>query len=337
MQTKGRTLKVGTRGSPLALAQTRLVIERLQKLYPKLKLKTVIIKTTGDRVNSAAKLRTAGKGLFVKEIEAALLRRKIDFAVHSLKDMPSDLPEGLLIGAVLERGEAADAFLGIDLTPIEQLKPGSAVGTSSLRRQAQLRQLYPHLRLVDIKGNLDSRVETLRNPRSKLSGIVVAAAGVQRLYRNNGLHVQLLPKTRFVPAPGQGALCIECRANNERVLEKIAPLNHEETEACTRAERWLMKRLEGGCQIPLGAHAEPVQDHFVQLLKLSAYLGRTDGSASVTAEATGALTDPESLAGGLETILRSRGASVLLEEFNASVPGRRRSTKKKKTVARRRR
>jgi hydroxymethylbilane synthase len=306
------TLKIGTRGSDLALAQTRLVIAKLQEAHPGLAATTVVIATSGDRIRDTAALRSAGKGVFVKELERALLARRIDAAVHSLKDMPSSLPEGLAIGAILEREEPADAFVGRASLPIEQLPRGSVIGTSSLRRQALLQATYPHLRVADLKGNLDTRLEKLRHPKSPFAGIVVAAAGLRRLRGAGGIPHQLLPKDKIVPAAGQGALAVEIRSKDERMKTLLAPIHHERSAAEAEAERELLRRLEGGCQVPLGIWAQATDDGF---LRLMAAMARPDGSELIRAEATGLSETPGEIAAALETILRSRGAEEILAEL----------------------
>ncbi len=306
---KGRTIKVGTRASQLALAQTELVLRQLRQIHPKQNFVAVPIRTTGDRITSARELRNAGKGLFVKEIERALLSRKIRMAVHSMKDLPSQLLEGLAIGAVLERGDPSDAFISRSGVPIEKLPPGAQVGTSSLRRQAILKSILPHLAFVDLKGNLDTRLEKLRHPRSPLSGIVVAAAGLQRLHAQNGLPVQILPRDRVVPAAGQGALGIEIREADGEIREILGPLHHPATAACVEAERALLRRMEGGCQVPLGAYAEASDDG---LIRLTACLAGLDGTRLIRESQTGTQEDAESVAEALETIMNSRGAKEIL-------------------------
>ncbi len=323
------TLRIGTRGSDLALAQTRMVIARLLEVHPRLKAVPVVIATAGDRIRDAASLRSAGTGVFVKELERALLARRIDAAVHSLQDMPTTIHEGLEIGAVLEREEAADAFVGKGTIPIEQLPRGSVIGTSSLRRQALLQAAYPHLRVEDLRGNLDSRLEKLRHPKSHLAGIVVAAAGLRRLRGLNGVPHQPLPKDRVVPAAGQGALAVEIRANDDRMREIVSTLNDEKTAAETAAERDLVRRLEGGCLAPLGAWAQAADDG---LLRLTCALARPDGSEMIRAEATGVTESPLEVAAALETILRSRGAEEILASLQPRRPkparnGHKRSSK----------
>jgi hydroxymethylbilane synthase len=309
---RGGTVKVGTRGSALALAQTEQVLKRLKDAHPKLNFLAVPIKTAGDRITSAAELRRAGKGLFVKEIERALLKRQIAMAVHSLKDLPSELPEGLTIGAVLERAEAADVFIGRGSVPIEKLPPGSQVGTSSLRRQAILKSLFPRLEFVEMKGNLDTRLEKLRQPRSALSGIVVAAAGVRRLYPDNGIPAQILPRDKVVPAAGQGALAVEIRAGDDEMRELLKAIHHDSTAACVEAEREFQRRLEGGCQVPMGAYAEASDDG---LIRLTACLASLDGRKVIRESQTGTMDDPKGIAEALETVVNSRGAQEILAEI----------------------
>lgn len=333
---KGGTIKVGTRRSPLALAQTEQVIKQLREFHPNHRFVVVPIKTSGDRITSIIELRKAGKGMFVKEIERALLNRKIQLAVHSMKDLPSELPEGLAIGAVPERNDASDVFIGRNATPIDKLRPGSKIGTSSLRRQAILKSLLPHLEFVDIKGNLDTRLEKLRHPKSGLYGIVVAAAGLQRLYPQNGLPVQALPRDRVVPAPGQGALALEIRAADEAMRKLLEPIHHPTTAACVAAERELMRRMEGGCQMPFGAHAEASDDG---LITLTACLATPDGQRFIRERQIGVTDDPEGVAEALETILNSHGAQEILAALAPTRarnrPERRRSGKSRPKARRR--
>jgi len=328
---RGSTVKVGTRGSKLALAQTGIVLRRLQQIHPRLNFVAVPIRTAGDRITSAAELRNAGKGLFVKEIERALLARKIHMAVHSMKDLPSEIPPGLTIGAVLERGDPSDAFISRSGAPIEKLPPRSQVGTSSLRRRAILKAAFPQLTFVDLKGNLDTRLEKLRNPRSGMAGIVVAAAGIHRLYSQNGLPIQILPRAVVVPAAGQGALGIEVRETDDGIRKLLGPVHHEPTAACVEAERELLRRLEGGCRIPLGIYAEASDDG---LIRLTACLANPDGSNLIRESQTGTLEDPRSVAEALETILNSRGAREILAPLR---PRERRPGIRRSRASRRRR
>lgn len=316
---KGGTIKVGSRRSRLALAQTEQVINRLKEIHPNLNFVVVPITTTGDRITSARELRNAGKGLFVKEIERALLKRKISMAVHSMKDMPSVLPEGLTIGCVPEREDASDLFIGRHGTPLDQLRPEAQVGTSSLRRQALLKALFPQLAPVEMRGNLDTRLEKLRHPKGKLAGIIVSAAGLGRLYPDNGLFIQRFSKEAMVPAAGQGALAIEIREKDQALRELLQPLHHARTAACIAAERNLMRRLEGGCQIPLGIHATHSDDG---LITLTGCLSSLDGRRVIRERQVGMADDPDGVAEALETIMNSRGAQDLLAEFRPKAPRR---------------
>jgi len=332
------TIKVGTRGSALALAQTNQILARLKQFHPKLNFVVVPIKTAGDRITSAAALRKAGKGLFVKEIERALLARKISLAVHSLKDLPSELPEGLVLGAVPERADPWDLFIGRNAVPIEKLPPGAQVATSSLRRQAILKSIYPRLRFVEMKGNLDTRLAKLRHPKSTLSGIVVAAAGVRRLYPDNGITAQPLPTDQVVPAAGQGALALEIRANDEEMRKILEPIHHPPTAACVAAERELQRRLEGGCQVPMGAFAEASDDG---VLKLTACIGTVDGRRVIRASQSGMIDAPQSIAEALEMTLVSQGAREILSQLaprrasSRKAPKRRPARKRAKARSRR--
>ena len=258
-------------------------------------------------------MRAAGKGLFVKEIERALLARKIDLAVHSLKDVPSELPEGLVLGAYLEREEAADAYIGRTSTPIEQLGLHAVIGTSSLRRQAILRAVFKHLDFEDLKGNLDTRIEKLNSPRSKMAGIIVAAAGLRRLLGESAPAHQLLAKSILVPAPGQGTLALECRGADEDTLDLVALVDHESTRVASLAERAVLRRLDGGCQVPLGVFAVVGDDG---LVKVTACIANVDGTRLIRESATASAADAEGVALALETLLRNKGADEILASLH---------------------
>jgi len=323
-------VKVGTRGSALALAQTNQIVTRLRELHPRVNFEVVPIKTKGDRITTASQFRAAGKGLFVKEIEDALLRRKVSLAIHSMKDLPSELPPGLVFGAIPARADASDVFIGRSDLPIEKLPPGARIGTSSLRRQAILRSLYPQLRFVDLKGNLDTRLAKLRDRKGGLDGIVVAAAGLGRLHPEGGIAARPLPRDRVVPAAGQGALALEIREADEAMRALLAPLHDPATALCIAAERELQRRLEGGCQVPLGAHAEIGEDG---LLTLTACLATVDGRRVLLERQTGSVEDPGAIAAALETTLRSHGAREILDEARPAVAkkvGRRAPARRKR-------
>jgi hydroxymethylbilane synthase len=324
---KQTTVKVGTRGSALALAQTRQLLATLGAVHPTLHFVVVPIKTAGDRIKTVAELRRAGKGLFVKEIEHALLRKTVSLAIHSMKDLPSEMPEGLILGAVPERADPRDVFIGKTPTPIDQLPGGATIATSSLRRQAILKSLYPRFTFVEMKGNLDTRLSKLRAPGSTLDGIIVAAAGVRRLYPDPPIPVQPLPADQVVPAAGQGALALQIRAGDDAMKALLAPIHDPRTAACVLAERELQRLLEGGCQVPLGCYAEALPHGG---LKLSACIGAVDGSRLIRSSRTGRIDRPQALAQELETALVSAGAREIL----AQLAPRRAPSRKKRARSR---
>lgn len=312
---KLKALRIGTRGSDLALAQAKIVASKLTHAFPGLKVRILPIKTTGDRLKSPAELKRLikkgkAKGLFVKELEKALLTRKIDVAVHSLKDVPTEQPERLILTAILERDTPNDLFIGRQVNAIEKLPRDAVVAAGSPRRQALLRAAYPNLKIVDIRGNLDTRIETLMNPKSKLDGLIVAAAGARRLFANNGLLAQLLPLDVFVPAPGQGALAVECRERDDLVRKALAVLNHDRTAREVAAERALLRRFEAGCTVPFGAYAVHTDD---DVLKLTVVLASPDGATLFRTAQVGHADEPDALAAAVESTLRSQGADRYLE------------------------
>ena len=315
------TVKVGTRGSALALAQTKLLLGSLHAIHPELNFVIVPIKTEGDRIKTVAELRAGGKGLFVKEIEFALLAKKVSLAIHSMKDLPSEMPKGLILGAVPERVDPRDVFIGKDATPIDALPPGSQIATSSLRRQSILKSLYPGLVFVEMKGNLDTRLKKLRAPESKLAGLIVAAAGVRRLYPDGSIPVQPLAADQVVPAAGQGVLALQIRAADKAMKAALAPIHHPATAACVKAERELQRRLEGGCQVPLGCYAETTGN----VLTLSASIGTVDGRRVLRARRSGSVDRPLEIARAVETDLVAAGAREILASLRPPPPPKSRS------------
>jgi len=272
---KNHKVIIATRGSKLALYQAEYVRTELKKRYPDIEFGLKKIKTTGDKILDAPLAKIGGKGLFVKEIEEALLRKDADLAVHSMKDIPIDLPSGLHIAAICEREDPRDAIITrTQNTPTPPLPPrggglgrggdsqlnsalyylpqGAVIGTSSLRRSCQLLNLRPDLKIVQLRGNLDTRLRKL--DEGQFDGIVVAVAGLKRLGMSHRI-TQILEPHISIPAIGQGAIGIECRIDDELINNLIAPLNHEETLICISAERAFLRRLEGGCQVPIAAHA----------------------------------------------------------------------------------
>ncbi|MBI2995927.1 MAG: hydroxymethylbilane synthase [Candidatus Melainabacteria bacterium] len=245
-------LIIGTRSSKLACWQANYVKDKLLRFYPELEINLKEIKTKGDHITDVALSKVGGKGFFTKEIEDALLKKEIDLAVHSLKDLPTKLPSGLKIGAVLKRESPHDVLITRGLTPLRGLPPWAKIGTSSLRRIAQLKALRPDLEYIDLRGNLDTRIRKLEE--GKHDGIVLAYSGVKRLGFENKITEHFNPK-EILPAIGQGALAIEIR--EERVVEElISKLNDQETYLSSIVERAFLETLQGGCQVPIGAYSE---------------------------------------------------------------------------------
>ncbi len=296
-----RAIRIGSRGSALALWQARHVEARLRSLAHEVELRVIV--TTGDRVLDRRLENVGGKGAFLKEIEEAMLAGEVDLAVHSLKDVPTALPEGLGLVAFLERADPRDAVLTGSGGPLSGLASGSVVGTTSLRRQCQLRAMRPDLRIEDLRGNVDTRIRRLREGR--FAAILLAMAGLTRLGRQGEVTEVLDPDT-FVPAPGQGAIALECRQGDHDVAGAVAALHHPPTAAAVAAERAFLHELHGGCNVPLGAHARP-RDGGWHLL---AFVGREDGSSLLRGEAEG--EDPEDLGRRLARDLLARGAGALL-------------------------
>jgi hydroxymethylbilane synthase len=295
-------IRIGTRGSLLALWQAEHVKARLEALGHAVALE--VITTTGDKLLDRRLELVGGKGAFLKEIEEALLARGVDLAVHSLKDVPTVLPDGLRLCAFLERADPRDALLSRDGRRLRELPPGARVGTTSLRRQAQLRALRGDLELLDLRGNVDTRVRKLREGR--FDAILLAMAGLTRLGRAHEV-TEALDADTLLPAPGQGAIALECRSDDAAVAAAVAALHHAPTAAAVSAERAFLARLGGGCNVPLGAYAEPDGEGGLRLRALAA---RVDGSAVVRGERRGA--DPLELGRGLAEELLARGAGELL-------------------------
>jgi hydroxymethylbilane synthase len=293
-------IRIGTRGSALALWQAEHVRDRLTALGHDVSLQ--VITTTGDRLLDRRLEAVGGKGAFLKEIEEALQAREVDLAVHSLKDVPTALPEGLALCAMLERADPRDALLSAG-AGLDELPSGATVGTTSLRRQAQLRAVRPDLELADLRGNVDTRIRRLREGR--FDAILLAMAGLARLGRADEVTEPLDPR-RFVPAPGQGAIALECRAGDTPVREAVAPLDHASTARRVAAERAFLATLGGGCNVPLGAHAFE-QGAGLELIGLVA---RVDGSEVLRGERRG--DDPQDVGTALAEDLLGRGAGPLL-------------------------
>ncbi|GAB6932936.1 hydroxymethylbilane synthase [Calditerricola satsumensis] len=300
-----RRIVVGTRRSALAMTQTQWVIERLKALGTGHAFAVQPIVTKGDRILDVTLSKIGGKGLFVKEIEQALLDREADLAVHSLKDLPAELPDGLVIAAVPPREDPRDALISRDGRRFEQLPAGAVVGTSSLRRAAQLLAWRPDVRVVPLRGNVDTRLKRLE--AGDFDAIVLAAAGLARMGWLNRV-TEFLPPERVIPAVGQGALAVECRADDDEVLALVARLNDRDTERAVRAERAFLHRLNGGCQVPLGAHAVVEGDR----VRLTGFVGAPDGSRLIVETADG--TEAEEVGVAAAERILARGGDALLEQ-----------------------
>ncbi|TEU13563.1 MAG: hydroxymethylbilane synthase [Anaerolineales bacterium] len=302
-----QTITVGSRGSDLALWQTHWVIARLQQARPDIEFRIQRITTRGDVVRDRALSQVGGKGLFVKEIEAALLAGEIDLAVHSLKDMPTEQPEGLTISAVTAREDPRDVLvsrLGLKLAKLPQ---GARVGTSSLRRAAQLRASRPDLQIVDLRGNVDTRLR--KATTEEYDAVVLAAAGVIRLRYSDRITEYLSPKV-MLPAAGQGALCVEVRTDDEATRTLISIVHDPLTDAAVMAERVFLTRMGGGCQVPIAAYGIVNADE----LWLRGLVASPDGSRLLRHELRGSWTEPVVLGQALAEEMLAQGADEICRE-----------------------
>ena len=314
-----RTIRIGSRKSQLALVQTYWVQEQLQKHFPDRIFEVQTMNTQGDKILDVALSKIGDKGLFTQELENAMLNQEIDLAVHSLKDLPTNLPPGLMLGVVTEREDPADALVVHEQhrdKKIDTLPEGAVIGTSSLRRLAQLRHHYPHLAFKDVRGNLNTRLAKL--DAGEYDALILAAAGLQRLDMADRIH-QLLPATISLHAVGQGALGIECRTDDQEVLGLLKSLEHLPTAQRCYAERAFLRDLEGGCQVPIGVNTEIVGDR----LTLKGIVASVDGQRIIRGTVTGVITDDtgsaESLGTQLANDLRGQGAQEILAEIFAEI------------------
>ena len=301
---------IGTRASKLALWQTRHVHSLLKKHFPETEFEIKTITTTGDKILDSPLAQIGDKGLFTKEIEIALQAGEIDLAVHSLKDIPTELPEGLKISAILEREDPRDALVSKGGARIETLPPGASVATSSLRRRAQLLSYRPDLQIEDIRGNVDTRLRKLAKSDA-LSAIVLAKAGLVRMGLENRIS-QVLGTDVMLPAVGQGALAVETREGDSRIIHFVSALDHAPTRACVLAERTMLAALEGGCQVPIGALGRVENGR----LCLEGVVASLQGSKAYRGFETGLIEQPEQLGRSLAARLLEMGASQVLEEIN---------------------
>ncbi len=307
------TVRIGTRGSKLALWQAEWVKSRLESLHAGLKVELTIIKTKGDKILDVPLAKVGGKGLFVKEIEEALLAGRIDLAVHSMKDMPAEIPAGLCIGAVPEREVPADALIAPEGLTLDTLPRGARIGTSSLRRASQLRRVRPDIEIVPLRGNLDTRLRKL--DEGQMEAIVLAAAGVRRLGLEKRIS-QKLDTEVMLPAVGQGALCIETRDGDTTIAPLVAPLEDAATRIAITAERAYLHRLEGGCQVPIAGHATL---HDGQLT-LRGLVSDLEGQTVIQATQVGRPEKAETLGRDLAEHLLAQGARAVLDRLQTELP-----------------
>jgi hydroxymethylbilane synthase len=309
-----KELRIGTRGSQLALYQANWVKEKLIQSHPSLKVTLITIKTTGDKIQAAPLAKIGGKGVFVKEIEEALIQERIDLAVHSIKDVPTELPESLYLCAITKREDPRDVFISKDGTLLKNLPQRAKIGTSSLRRQAQLLHFRGDFELIPLRGNLDTRLKKLE--RMNLDGIVLALAGMKRLGFEAKI-TEVIPIEISLPAIGQGALGIETRKGDKGVEEQIHFLNDPESAIAISAERAFLKRLEGGCQVPIAAFAKTVDSN----VHMDGLVGTTDGKRLIKHHLEGPVDKAESLGTELAEILLGKGAKEILDEvYQKSFP-----------------
>jgi len=301
-----KILKIATRQSPLALWQAEHIRARLEALHADLKVELVTFVTQGDKILDTPLAKIGGKGLFVKELEAALLDGRADLAVHSMKDVPMALPEGLSLAVICEREDPLDAFVSNAYNSFDELPQGAKVGTSSLRRKTQILKKRPDLNIIDLRGNVGTRLSKLDS--GLYDAIILASAGLKRLGLAERIRHTLQPEISL-PAVGQGALGLECRATDQVVLDLILPLLHAETDMCVRAERAFNAYLEGGCQVPIAGYATLNQGQ----LHIEGRVGSVDGVTLLKVQLSGAPEQAEQLGVSLAQKLLEQGAGDLLK------------------------
>jgi hydroxymethylbilane synthase len=309
-----KEIRIGTRGSLLATTQSTWVMNQIQARFPESSVELVKIVTKGDKILDVPLAKVGGKGLFVKEIEEALLSREVDLAVHSMKDVPSELPDELHLGIIPEREDPRDAFISNSCTSVKELAAGAKVGTSSLRRRSQLAALRPDLVIEDLRGNLDTRLRKL--DEGQYEAIILAAAGLNRLGMSERASGYFDPKD-MLPAVGQGALGIELRKDDDELLAGLGFLNDQTTTLAVQAERAFLFRLEGGCQVPIGAFAE-VEGETIQMTGL---IASEDGKDILKRSRTGSTSDPQTLGVGLADELLDLGGREILAEVYGNNQG----------------
>lgn len=305
-------VRIGTRGSQLALWQANYIKDRIETAFPDKTVEIITIKTTGDRITDRPLAAVGGKGLFVKEIEAALLEERVDLAVHSMKDMPGELPKGLVIGVIPERENPYDVLISRDHKVLAEYAKGAKIGTSSLRRGSQLKHARPDLEIASIRGNLDTRLRKLKE--GEYDAIVLAAAGLRRLGQADEISEYLTDAT-MVPAVGQGALCIESRETDPEMEEIMAALDHGPTRVCVEGERAFLRKIEGSCHIPVACFGKITDDGRVLL---TAVVASEDGREVIRESMTAGTGEVEAMGQKLAEQLLANGGKRILENLNDS-------------------
>lgn len=301
-------VRIATRESPLALWQAEFIKAELERLHSGIRVELLGMTTKGDQILDSPLSKIGGKGLFVKELETALLEGRADIAVHSMKDVPMEFPEGLELAIICEREDPRDAFVSNHYDNFESLPEGSRVGTSSLRRQCQLRTLRPDLEILDLRGNVNTRLRKL--DEGQYDAIILASAGLIRLGMQDRIR-QPITVEQSLPAGGQGAVGVECRSDDTRIKALLAPLNHTYTAACVQAERAMNRHLQGGCQVPIACYAIEHENHPDELW-LRGLVGRPDGSQMLVSEKRAAKADAEALGIAVAKELIAQGAADIL-------------------------
>ena len=300
-------LIIGTRGSKLALFQANLVKSKLKTAYPSLEVVINIIKTKGDKILDIALSKIGDKGFFTKEIQDSLYKKEVDIAVHSLKDLPTELPKGTQLGAIMERANHRDVLVSVDGKKLADFTSDDKIATSSLRRKSQLIQLNKEVQVVEIRGNVDTRIRKMHDGHCQ--GIIMAAAGVERLGLNNHI-TEYLNENQMLTAPGQGAIALEIREGDNEILDILSVLNHKKSSICVTAERSFLNRLEGGCQIPFAAHATLDGDTLI----VEGLVATLDGRKIQREKITGNSKDAIQLGIDLANSIQDNGGYEILEE-----------------------
>ncbi|MEW8029616.1 MAG: hydroxymethylbilane synthase [Candidatus Thiodiazotropha sp.] len=301
-----QTITIATRKSPLAMWQAEHVAAELKKVYPDIRVELMGMTTQGDKILDTPLAKIGGKGLFIKELEQGLIGREADIAVHSMKDVPVELPPGLHLPVIMQREDPRDAFVSNRYQNIDQLPKGACVGTSSLRRQCQLAEIRPDLVIKSLRGNVNTRLRKLDD--GEYDAVILAAAGLKRLGFEDRITALIGPE-QSLPAIGQGAVGIECRMDDARVNDLIAPLHHPQTACCVGAERAMNQRLNGGCQVPIAGYAMLESGN----LWLRGLVGEPDGSRIIRGEVEGKTQEARAMGEGLADRLLEWGADEILK------------------------